>query len=112
MKAIATNPPAGPGITLHIEELVLHGVAPGDRHRIGDAVQEELHRMLTEQGLPRWLDGGTSIARLDGGQLPSHPHAAPSSFGAGIARAVYQATAPATGPTLPSAKAPGRSRTR
>ena len=26
-------------VELHIEELVLHGFAPGDRHRIGEAVR-------------------------------------------------------------------------
>ncbi len=29
-------------IELHIEELVLHGFSPNDRHAIGEAVQREL----------------------------------------------------------------------
>lgn len=38
-------------VELHIEELVLHGFAPHDRHRIGDAVERELHRLLAERGI-------------------------------------------------------------
>ena len=44
-------------IELHIEELVLHGFAPGDRHPIGDAVEHELIRLFAEQGLPSLLNG-------------------------------------------------------
>ena len=36
-------------LNLHIEELVLHGFAPGDRYRIGEAVQQELTRLFAEQ---------------------------------------------------------------
>jgi hypothetical protein len=35
-----------PSINLHIEELVLHGFAPGDRHRISEAVEQELTRLI------------------------------------------------------------------
>lgn len=52
-------------IELHIEELVLHGFDPRDRHAIADAVQSELTRLVGERGLhaqsieaPR-LDAGT-----------------------------------------------------
>ena len=33
-------------IELHIEELVLHGFAPGDRRPLGEAVERELTRLL------------------------------------------------------------------
>jgi len=31
-----------PAIQFHIEELVLHGFSPGDRHRIADALERQL----------------------------------------------------------------------
>ena len=31
---------------------MLHGFAPGDRYRIGDAVERELARLFAEQGVP------------------------------------------------------------
>jgi hypothetical protein len=39
-------------IELHVDELVLHGFPPGDKHRIADALQAELHRLLAGRGLP------------------------------------------------------------
>ena len=38
-------------IEAQIEELVLHGFPPSERYRIADAMQAELARLLTEQGL-------------------------------------------------------------
>ena len=42
-------------IDLHIDKLVLYGFSPGDRYRIGDSVETELVRLLTEQGIPPTL---------------------------------------------------------
>jgi hypothetical protein len=50
-------------IELHIEELVLHGFKPGDRWRIGDAVEEELRGLLRANGIPtNWLSNPERIA--------------------------------------------------
>lgn len=38
-------------VELHIEQLVLHGFAPSDRYRIGAAIQQELARLLAQQGI-------------------------------------------------------------
>jgi len=86
-----THDSPGQRITLHIEELVLHGAKPGDRHHIADAVQTELQRMLVSEGVPRWLESRTSIDRLDAASQPV-PRATPASFGAVIAQALYHAT--------------------
>jgi len=40
-----------PDIHLHIEELVLHGFAPGDRHQISEAMQQELTRLISEKNI-------------------------------------------------------------
>lgn len=78
-----------PSLHLHIEELVLHGFAPGDRHRIGEAVQLELARLLTEEATPPGLAKSATIERLNGGtfQMTSAPR--PETTGAQVARAVF-----------------------
>ena len=76
-------------IHLHIEELVLHGFAPGDRHRIGDAMQRELARLLTEKQTPPALTKNTAIDRLDGGTFQMMPGSRPETTGAQVARAIF-----------------------
>lgn len=76
-------------IELHIEELVLHGLSPGDRYRIADAVEIELSRLIAEPGfLPSMIDGD-EIVRLDGGTFAAARGAKPAAIGAQIAQAVY-----------------------
>jgi hypothetical protein len=76
-------------IHLHIEELVLHGFAPGDRHRIGDAMQRELARLLTEKQTPPGLTKNTAMDRLNGGTFHMTGNAKPEATGAQVARAVF-----------------------
>jgi hypothetical protein len=79
-----------PNIELHIEELVLHGFAPGDRHCLGEAVQRELARLLAEQGVPSGLAQGGEAPRLDGGSFRIDGGGKPEATGARVARAVYR----------------------
>jgi len=58
---------ARPSIQLHIEELVLHGFSPHDRHHIADAVQNELTRLLADRGLPQAHAPGAGLDRADAG---------------------------------------------
>src|SRR5258708_7973370 len=64
-------------INLHIEELVLHGFAPGDRYTIADPVERELSRLLTEDfadpGYSSLLTSNTGPARLDAGLTKRTP---------------------------------------
>jgi hypothetical protein len=78
-------------IELHIDALVLHGFAPGDRHSIGAAVERELARLLDERGLPPPLGQRAELARLDGGSFDVTAGAHPNVIGAEIARAIYLA---------------------
>jgi len=78
-------------IGLHIDALVLHGFAPGDRHSIGAAVERELARLLDERGLPPPLEQRAELARLDGGSFDVAAGAHPDVIGAEIARAIYLA---------------------
>jgi hypothetical protein len=76
-------------IDLHIEELVLHGIHPGDRLRVGEALEAELARLISEQGVPPGLIAGGDRDRLDAGAFQASPRAHPESYGAEAARAVY-----------------------
>jgi hypothetical protein len=84
-------------IDLHIEELVLHGFDPRDRHGIADAVQRELARLVGERGLAA-VHGPLEIPRLDGGTIQLSGTRA-AGAGASIAGAVHSTLAtPAADP--------------
>ncbi|PXF58914.1 MAG: hypothetical protein C4B59_12555 [Candidatus Methanogaster sp.] len=76
-------------IELHIEELVLHGFSPGDRYRIGEAVEQELSRMLADRGVPESLALGGEIASVDGGAFEVATGSDAGVVGAQVAKAVY-----------------------
>ncbi len=74
-------------VELHIEELVLHGFDPRDRHAIADAVQQELTRLVAEQGLSA-VQEPAEVPRLDGGTIELNATRG-SGSGVPIARAVH-----------------------
>jgi len=78
-----------PNIELHIEELVLHGFAPGDRHEIGAAVERELARLFAEQGVPASLANGGVIGCLNGGSFSVTRGSKPEVIGSQVAQSVY-----------------------
>lgn len=75
-------------IEVHIEEIVLDGFAPGDRHRIADAVGRELRRLLAASPAPPW--SGAETARLDAGAFDVRPGDGADAIGAGIARRIHR----------------------
>ena len=85
-----------PQIEIQIDELVLHGFAPGDRHSIGDAVQHELMRLIAEQGLSS-LNHNVEIARVNGGAFDVKPGTRSETIGAQIAQSVFQGLDPTYG---------------
>ena len=93
----ASGPPrrggaARPSIQLHIEELVLHGFSPHDRHHLAEAVETELHRLLAEQGLALGQREDLTMERLDAGDFTGAPGASAGSLGAQVAQSVYRAS--------------------
>jgi hypothetical protein len=76
-------------IELHVEELALQGFPPVDRHRISEAVQRELTRLLSDQGLPASLEAGREFSQVDGGSFQLSTGSRAGSVGADIGRAVY-----------------------
>ena len=81
----------GDGVNLHvhIDELVLHGFAPGNRARIADALQLELARLFVQGGLPPALAHGGTKDRLNAGTFHAETTARPETTGAHIAQSVY-----------------------
>jgi hypothetical protein len=74
---------------VNIDELVLNGILVGEGQRIGEAFENELNRLLTEQGLP--LDTTTaSCDRLDGGAISLGQTMQAATIGSRIADAVYR----------------------
>ena len=83
-----------PNIKLHIDELVLHGFAPGDRYAIADAVQYELSRLLawefSASTLSPSLVNGSEALRINAGNIQVTSGAKADSIGVQIAQAVHR----------------------
>jgi hypothetical protein len=76
-------------IELHIEELVLHGFDRSLRYNIGDAVERELLRLLTDEGINPAHAANLETARLDAGAFHVAHDSKPEAIGAQVAQAVY-----------------------
>jgi len=77
-------------VRVHIEELVLHGFASGDRRRIAAAVELELARLMGEGGRPGWRENPPALDRMAGGTIRVKAGAKPEAAGTDIARAVVR----------------------
>jgi len=79
-----------PNVALNIDELVLHGFAARDRHRIAEAVQREMTRLITLHGMPdAWR---TNPPVMQAQQFTAVHDAKPHALGTAIARSVYGST--------------------
>jgi len=76
-------------IELYIDKLVLHGFSPGDRYRIGNSMETELIRLLTEQGIPPSLLAAGNIRTLDSGSFHLNETGKTGTIGTQIAHSVY-----------------------
>jgi hypothetical protein len=79
-----------PRVELRIDELVLHGVDPADRHRIGDAVERELTRLLARRPLSPTLAAGGDIDRIEGVSRRLARRSSADTVGAAAARAIHE----------------------
>jgi len=75
-------------VEVHIEELVLHGFAPGDRHAIAEAVQRELAQLIGESQLPLSHGNPVALKQIDAGAFQVKAGSKPESSGTQIARSV------------------------
>ena len=69
---------------------MLDGFAPGDRYVIGDAVERELARLLSEQGVPSSLRSQNATDDIKGASFNAAHNAKPPAIGHQIAQAVYE----------------------
>ena len=78
-------------IDVHIERLILDGVPVAHRERpmLQAAVEAELVRLLSVDGLAPHLLTGGAIPRMSGGGIQPSSDGNPNSLGQQIARAVY-----------------------
>jgi hypothetical protein len=76
-------------IDLHIEELILRDVPNELRHRVAEALERELARLLAEQELPAAVAQGGHIPQIDIGPINIAANAKPDVIGAQIAQSVY-----------------------
>jgi hypothetical protein len=76
-------------VELHIEELILHSFAPKDRHAIGESIQRELQRLLTEQEMFSPLEQDREVAHLDGAAFTMKPGARADTIGRQVAQSIY-----------------------
>jgi hypothetical protein len=77
-------------VELRIDELVLHGFAPANRHHVGAAVERELARLLAEQALPSRIGHSADLASLDGGSIELPAGTPAETIGVRIAQAIYR----------------------
>lgn len=75
-------------LDLHIGELVLHGVDPGDRERLAADLERELARLVAEHGVPPALAQGGNL-HLEGAALTLPAGSPPEELGAAIAREAH-----------------------
>jgi hypothetical protein len=78
-------------IELHIDRLVLDGFAPGDRHRIADALRIELARLLVERGMPSWPAPGSEVVKPDVRAVEPLSGVTATALGFRIAHRVHEA---------------------
>ncbi|MFB3764642.1 MAG: hypothetical protein ACE14P_05275 [Methanotrichaceae archaeon] len=90
-----------PDLELYIEELVLEGFEPGDRHKIGDALVTELERLLADGGIPESIGQNIEIDMADGGEVDLEPGSRAETVGFKVAGAVYGGLSRWTGDQRP-----------
>ncbi|HEU0052580.1 MAG TPA: hypothetical protein VFQ39_05360 [Longimicrobium sp.] len=74
---------------LNLDQLVVHGMPPGQAKSLGPLVRAELERLFGSGGVPPHLARGGRIPALP--QVRAQPGAAPEAVAAQVARAVYGA---------------------
>jgi hypothetical protein len=79
-----------PVIELSIDEVVLHGFRPRDRHAIGDALERELTRLLSRPGALAAIAESRDIPRVDAGQVSLQQGSPAPAIGKHLARAIHK----------------------
>lgn len=75
-------------VRLHIDQIVLHGVDPGDKRAFEKALRDELGRLLAVPSGLAILSGSRALGRADGGVIRGASK--PSEFGRAVAGAAFK----------------------
>src|SRR5262249_48874942 len=81
---------SGLSVELQIDQLVLHGFAPGERLAVADALENELAELFAEQGLRHSLMSSMDLSTLDGGEFRVSSGSKPHQIGAQIGQSLYR----------------------
>ena len=81
-------------IDLRIDELILHGFAAKDRHRIAASMQSELSRLITQGDSARMPATSVQVDCIDAGSFSLDPAAGPNHIGRTVAQRVYRQLSP------------------
>jgi len=76
-------------IRLHIERLVLDGLATSEPRLLHQALEQELRSRLLEGGLSPELRSGGAVPKMNGGAITIGDRNRPAQLGEQIAGAVY-----------------------
>lgn len=77
-------------IEIQIDELVLHGVAPAERHAVAAALQRELEGLVSRHGVDALLSRPEGLGQQSAAPITLAPGARPAQLGAQIARTVHR----------------------
>lgn len=77
-------------IEIHIEEIVLHGVPPSDRHAVADALQVELAALVARHGVEGLLARPDALAHQTPPRVAISEGARLASVGREVARAIHR----------------------
>lgn len=77
-------------INIHIDNLVIHGFDRIERDQVGSAVQKELSRLISEQGLPSALKKSQTIGNLNAGEFRTGKSSSPRNVGIQVAQKIYR----------------------
>jgi len=76
-------------VELHVDTLVLEGMSDQDALRVRHAMQRELTRLCTEQGMPAGWARSADCPRIDAISLDAQSSANPVQIGKHIAKAIH-----------------------
>ena len=77
-------------IELMIDQLIFHGFGRMNRRQLGSAVQQELSRLIREQGLPSALNQTRTIGNLNAGEFRTGKSVDPGNIGIQAAQKIYR----------------------
>lgn len=86
----------GARVRLQIDQLALHGFAPGDDAAIAAALQDHLGALLWTEEIPALLRQGGHTTTLSGGDIGATASSDPVAAGHEIARAIFSGLQGAT----------------